>query len=263
MGSAASTSALKFWFAHSLLSEWMQAVYLTLLWVFPSLKWRSKKDLHHHITVRIRWKKAPKKQQKLWVKSATDQTCSHVATTLLQPTGNWGGWWRRHTSPRDPYVKAEEVGGRVWVGRMVRRSSGDQHSGQRSWGPLCYHHAPAYPQTVEQEPRLSRLGGLDFPDGPVVKNPPAKKGTWVWYLVQEDSTCCRATKPMLHSYWACATTAEAHEPWSPYSATREPTAMGSLHTTTRDSPHSPQLEKGPRAATKSPCTTANTQHGQR
>ena len=27
--------------------------------------------------------------------------------------------------------------------------------------------------------RFSRLGGLDFPDGPVVKNPPAKQGTWV------------------------------------------------------------------------------------
>ena len=25
--------------------------------------------------------------------------------------------------------------------------------------------------------------------------------TWVWSLVQEDPTCCRATKPMHHNYW--------------------------------------------------------------
>ena len=31
-----------------------------------------------------------------------------------------------------------------------------------------------------------------------------KQGTWVWSLVQEDSTCCGATKPMHHNHWACA-----------------------------------------------------------
>ena len=36
---------------------------------------------------------------------------------------------------------------------------------------------------------------------PVVKNPPASAGTWVWSLLQDDSTCRRATNP-----WA--TTAE-------------------------------------------------------
>ena len=30
-------------------------------------------------------------------------------------------------------------------------------------------------------------------------------GTWVWSLVQEDSTCCGAAKPVRHSYWSlCA-----------------------------------------------------------
>ena len=28
--------------------------------------------------------------------------------------------------------------------------------------------------------------------------------TWVWSLVWEDPTCCGATKPVHHSYWACA-----------------------------------------------------------
>ena len=28
--------------------------------------------------------------------------------------------------------------------------------------------------------------------------------TWVWSLVWEDPTCCRATNPMCHNYWADA-----------------------------------------------------------
>ena len=29
------------------------------------------------------------------------------------------------------------------------------------------------------------------------------QGTWVQSLVQEDPTCCWATKPVCHNYWAC------------------------------------------------------------
>ena len=28
------------------------------------------------------------------------------------------------------------------------------------------------------------------------------QGTWVQALVQEDPTCCRAARPVCHSYWA-------------------------------------------------------------
>ena len=38
----------------------------------------------------------------------------------------------------------------------------------------------------------------DFPGGTVVKNPPANAG--VCSLVQEDPTCCGATKPVCHNY---------------------------------------------------------------
>ena len=38
------------------------------------------------------------------------------------------------------------------------------------------------------------------------------QGTEIRSLVQEDSTCDRADKPMDHSYWAGATTAEARLP---------------------------------------------------
>ena len=41
----------------------------------------------------------------------------------------------------------------------------------------------------------------------------------------------------------CAVTTKAYVPYSLCSATRKATAMRSLHTTTKSSPHPPQLEK--------------------
>ena len=40
----------------------------------------------------------------------------------------------------------------------------------------------------------------DFPGGSVDQNLPAKQGTWVRSLVQEDSKHHRATKPTIHSH---------------------------------------------------------------
>ena len=74
------------------------------------------------------------------------------------------------------------------------------------------------------------------------------QGTRVQALVQEDPTCCRATKSVCHNYWACALEPVSHNYWSPHayspcSTTREATAMRSLRTTTKSSPHSLQLVK--------------------
>ena len=43
-------------------------------------------------------------------------------------------------------------------------------------------------------------GDLGFPDGTVVKNPPANAGDTVQALVREDPTCRGATKPIRHNY---------------------------------------------------------------
>ena len=99
------------------------------------------------------------------------------------------------------------------------------------------------------------------------------QGTRVWALVREDPTCRGATKPMCHNYWACALEPVSHNywarvpqllkpayhnywsphAWSPCSATREAAAMRST-CATKSSPRSPQLEKSPRAGTKSQCS---------
>ena len=50
----------------------------------------------------------------------------------------------------------------------------------------------------------------DFPGGPVVKNLPANAGTWVWSPDWENTTCCRAAKPVCHSYWACTPELTTH-----------------------------------------------------
>ena len=65
-----------------------------------------------------------------------------------------------------------------------------------------------------------------FPEGSVVKNPPAVQETWAQSLMWEDPTRLGATKPVPHSYWVWAL--------EPVLATREaPT---------------PQLESSPRAS---------------
>ena len=74
------------------------------------------------------------------------------------------------------------------------------------------------------------------------------QGTRVQAPVQGDPTCDGATKPVCHNYWACAL-----EPmcpncwglraWSRCSTTREATAMRSLRTAMKSSPHLRQLER--------------------
>ena len=40
------------------------------------------------------------------------------------------------------------------------------------------------------------------------------QGTRVWALVWEDPTCCGATKPVRHNYWACALEPASHNYWA-------------------------------------------------
>ena len=72
------------------------------------------------------------------------------------------------------------------------------------------------------------------------------QGTWVPSLVLEDPTCCGATKPMHHSYWARTLqllSSRALEPWSP-----QPPHPGDL-----EPPHPRALET-PRPGALSPGT---------
>ena len=46
---------------------------------------------------------------------------------------------------------------------------------------------------------------MEFHSGPVVKTSPVKQGTQVPSLIQEDSTCLGAAKPMYHNYWSSRT----------------------------------------------------------
>ena len=62
------------------------------------------------------------------------------------------------------------------------------------------------------------------------------RGTQVWSLAKEDPTCLRAAKPMCHNYWACVLQLRLKALELCY-ATRETTAMRSLWTATRESPH--------------------------
>ena len=43
-----------------------------------------------------------------------------------------------------------------------------------------------------------------FPGGSVDKNQLPMQETWVQSLIQEDSICCGATKPVCHDHQTCA-----------------------------------------------------------
>ena len=51
------------------------------------------------------------------------------------------------------------------------------------------------------------------------------QGTRVQALVQEDPTCCGATKPVCHNYWACALETTHHNYWARVLQLLKPTRL--------------------------------------
>ena len=54
------------------------------------------------------------------------------------------------------------------------------------------------------------------------------QGTWVRALVREDPTCRGATKPVSHSYWACALEPASHNYWACMPQLQEPVCLESV-----------------------------------
>ena len=80
---------------------------------------------------------------------------------------------------------------------------------------LNHNHYPAlFWMPESQSYILAEQGTLGFPGGPVVKNLPCNAGDTGSIPGQEDSTCCGATKPMLHNYRACALKPESCNYWA-------------------------------------------------
>ena len=78
-------------------------------------------------------------------------------------------------------------------------------------GQSCWPGSGVYRAKTSSQKIKSR----HFPGGAVVKNPPANAGDMGSSSVWEDPTCLKATKPMCHSYWACALEPVCHNYWSP------------------------------------------------
>ena len=102
--------------------------------------------------------------------------------------------------------------------------------------------------------------------------------TQVWCLIQDDSTCHRATKPMCHNYWACALGPSSHNYWSPgayhlHTAITEPLCCNywspyawSLCSATREATavRSPGIAmKSNPCSSESPHMVTKTQHSQK
>ena len=58
--------------------------------------------------------------------------------------------------------------------------------------------------TSDSPPYLKIQNLWGFPGGSVVKKPPVNEETQVSSLIQEDPTCCKATKPVRRNHWAGA-----------------------------------------------------------
>ena len=69
------------------------------------------------------------------------------------------------------------------------------------------------------------------------------QGTRVRAPVREGLTCCGATKPMHHNYWACALEPASHNCWSPRATTTEARAPRVC---------APQQEKPPQWEARAP-----------
>ena len=72
------------------------------------------------------------------------------------------------------------------------------------------------------------------------------QGTRVRAMVREDPTCCRATKPVRHNYWACALEPASHNYWARVPQLLKPAFLEPVLCNKR-----------------SPCTATKTQHSQK
>ena len=62
--------------------------------------------------------------------------------------------------------------------------------------------------------------------------------TWAWSLIQEVSTCFRATKPVCYNYWSLHSLVPALQPEKPLQwEAHAPQQRVALLSTTRESPH--------------------------
>ena len=81
------------------------------------------------------------------------------------------------------------------------------------------------------------------------------QGTRVWSLVQENPTCCGATKPVHHNYWACTLEPASHNYWANVPQLLKPTRL---------EPVLRNEEQAPLTATReSPRTATKTQRSQK
>ena len=88
--------------------------------------------------------------------------------------------------------------------------------------------------------------------------------TWVRALVQEDPTCCGATKHMCQNYWACTLEPTSHNYWTHAPQLLKPPCLEPVLRKERshqnEEPSHRNEEQPPLAATReSPCAATKTQ----
>ena len=94
------------------------------------------------------------------------------------------------------------------------------------------------------------------------------QGTWVQSLVQGDPTCCGATKPVHHNYWACALEPASHNYWAHVPQLLKPVHLEPVlrnktsHRSEKPAHHNEE-QLPPAATTESPSAATKTQRSQK
>ena len=94
------------------------------------------------------------------------------------------------------------------------------------------------------------------------------QATQVWSLLREDPTCCGATKPVRHNYWACALEPASHIYWACVPQLRKPAHLEPVLRNKRSHLHEKPThcnEKWPplSATRENPHAAIKTQHSQK
>ena len=90
-----------------------------------------------------------------------------------------------------------------------------------AWTNKCRKHVYLFSWANSFHNAYIKRGCQDFPGGEWWRILLPMQGTWVRSLVQEDSTCHGAAKPVHHNYWACTLEPMSHNYWSLQATTTE------------------------------------------
>ena len=134
-------------------------------------------------------------QRQVWLVLNLTWDCRHVKWCMTLPLSFGRATWVGDKNTHSPLPSALCQFNLEW---LVSFSPSSPDFGKIKWGSLLQVRSQNRVSLVAQWLRIHL----------------PMQGTQVRALVQEDPTCCGATKPLHHDYWACALEPTSHNFWA-------------------------------------------------